>query len=120
MEISAGFAIYPLWLPTNLPRFPLRVHRVPCVLPLFPPQIREDRANRTSQFSLDKEALHPFEWSYSKIKKISDLECKIEVLGVGVALLTGLGGFETFADKLDLLFGLTKGIRSKQFAFSSF
>ena len=66
------------------------------------------------------EILHPFEWSYSEIDKISDLEGNVVALGIGVALLRRLGGFEMFADKLDLLFNLTKGVGSKQFAFSGF
>src|SRR5665811_273258 len=64
------------------------------------------------------ETLHSFQWGHSEINKISDVEGKITTLGISVTLLTGLGSFEALTNKLNLFFGFTEGIGSKQFAFS--
>ena len=64
------------------------------------------------------ETLHSLEWCHTEIDKISDKGSDITTLGVCVALLSGLGSFETFTDQLDLLFGLSKGIWSKQISVS--
>ena len=52
--------------------------------------------------------LHSLEWGHSEIDIISDTEGDIATLGISVALLTGLGSFETLADKLNLFFGFTE------------
>jgi hypothetical protein len=64
------------------------------------------------------ETLHSLEGCYSEINMISDVEGEVTTLGVSVTLLTGLGSFETFTNKLNLLFSFSEGIWSEQFALS--
>ena len=49
---------------------------------------------------------------------ISDTESEVTTLGVSITLLTGLGSFESFTNKLNLFFSFTEGIWTEQFAFS--
>jgi hypothetical protein len=66
------------------------------------------------------EALHTLEWYDSKVYKFSHIEGDGSPLWVGITLLSRLGGFQTVADELDLLFGFLNDIRPKHLAFSCF
>ena len=59
------------------------------------------------------ETLHSLEGCQSEIHKISNVKGEVTALGISVTLLAGLGSFEALADKLDLFFGFTEGVRSK-------
>jgi hypothetical protein len=65
------------------------------------------------------EPLHTLERCHSKIDKISHVEGNRPSLGVGIALLSGLGGLQTIPNELDLFFGLLNDIGPKYLAFSS-
>ena len=59
------------------------------------------------------ETLHSLKGCHSEIHKISDVKGEVSALGIGITLLTGLSSFETLANKLDLFFGFTEGVRSE-------
>jgi hypothetical protein len=65
------------------------------------------------------EALHTLEWCDSKVDKVSHIEGDRSPLWASVTLLSGLGCFQTVADKLDLLFGLPDNIGPKYLTLSS-
>jgi hypothetical protein len=66
------------------------------------------------------EALHSLERCHSKVDKISHVEGNRPSLRVSIALLPGLGCFQTIPNELDLLFGLLNDIGPKDLALSCF
>ena len=64
------------------------------------------------------EPLHSFERCNAQVNEVSFREGHISTPVISIALLTGLGHFETITDQLDLLFGCTERIWSKDFPVS--
>ena len=72
------------------------------------------------KFPSNMESLHSLERGHTEVHEVSFGEGHLSALGVGVALLTGLGRLETIMNQLNLLLHLTESIGSKDFSISNF
>ena len=64
------------------------------------------------------ESLHSLQWGDSEVYEISNCKSHLSMLGVGITLLTILGGLETLTNQLDLPFGLLQNIGSENLPFT--
>ena len=72
------------------------------------------------KFPSNMEPLHSLERGHTEVHEVPFGEGHLSALRVSIALLTGLGRLETITDQLNLLFGLTESIGSKDFSIPSF
>src|SRR3954466_12062992 len=70
------------------------------------------------KFPFDTEATSAFHWRDAEVDMVSDLESKITVFAIIIALLARLSGFEILTNDFTHIFSLCDQVVAKKLAFA--